>query len=212
MQPQEIITERLLLAPLDAEILTAMFDGGSAADARFAWPVDWPDDTDRRHVARWLERARNQHTRDPRPDGPTWGPKAIVVMKNRSAALVKPPSMVGHIGFHGPPVSIEVALSDPSYSGSAEASADSVEGVVEVGYTVFQPDRGHGYATEALAGLIRWAAEDGTVSAILATVASDNQASLGVLERVGGFVEIGTCEGEDGAAELVFRRDLHART
>jgi RimJ/RimL family protein N-acetyltransferase len=46
------------------------------------------------------------------------------------------------------------------------------------------------------------------VRALLATVARGNEASFHVLERVGGFVEIGTCRSDAGEVEVVFRRDL----
>ena len=59
-----------------------------------------------------------------------------------------------------------------------------------------------------MAALVDWAFATGAVSTVLAAVAEDNGASLAVLARVGGFDRIGTCRDDDGALEIVFRRDL----
>jgi RimJ/RimL family protein N-acetyltransferase len=113
--------------------------------------------------------------------------------------------MVGHAGFHLPPRPLAVALDDPTFAGRREPDAD---GAVEIGYTIFPSGRGRGYATEAVTALVEWAASSSQVRAMLATVARGNEASVRVLERVGGFVEIGTCRNDAGEVEVVFRRDL----
>jgi RimJ/RimL family protein N-acetyltransferase len=74
--------------------------------------------------------------------------------------------------------------------------------------TIFRSHRHQGYATEAVAALVDWAQTTGEVHAVLASVAEHNDASVRVLERVGGFVSIGTCRDTDGVVEIVFRRHL----
>src|SRR5258708_34897225 len=54
--------------------------------------------------------------------------------------VAKPEGVVGHCGFHGPP---------------------EIIGRAEIGYTVFTPFRGKGFAREAAAGLVRGAFEQG---------------------------------------------------
>lgn len=71
--------------------------------------------------------------------------------------------LVGSIGFYGPP---------------------STEGVVEVGYEIFAPYRGRGYATEALRALLGWAFAHG-VRRATARCAPDNVASVAVLRKAG---------------------------
>jgi RimJ/RimL family protein N-acetyltransferase len=56
--------------------------------------------------------------------------------------------------------------------------------------------------------LLGWAETTGEVTAVVASIAEHNEASIRVLERVGGFVIIGTCRTSDGVAEVVFRREL----
>jgi RimJ/RimL family protein N-acetyltransferase len=58
--------------------------------------------------------------------------------------------------------------------------------------------------------LIDWATRTAAVQVVLAAIARGNDASVAVLERVGGFVEIGTCRDGDGETEVVYRRNLHA--
>ncbi len=187
-----IATARLNLVIVNAPILAAMYDRTDApASTPFTWPAWWPDEVDAPHVAMWRRRAPDFD------DANAWRPRAVV--RRESAA------MIGHAGFHRPPGSLERALADPTYRGTA---VPTTRGVVEIGYTIFPPARGRGYATETAAALVDWAFATGAVSTVLAAVAEDNTASLAVLDRVGGFDRIGTCRDDDGAVELVFRRDV----
>ncbi len=159
------------------------------AIAPFRWPDWWPDDVDREHLAVWRRRAAESDEMN------VWGPRAVV---NAQA------QMVGHAGFHLPPQPLEGALADPSFEGRRESTAG---GVVEVGYTIFPEYRRRGYATEVVSALVGWAWATGEVGTILAAVAEDNEPSLGVLARVGGFRRIGRCRTNEGAVELVYRLD-----
>lgn len=89
--------------------------------------------------------------------------------------------MIGHVRFHGRP--------DPA-------------GAVEFGYTVFEPHRGHGYATEAAAGVMGWARREHGVRSFVLTIAPGNAASLAVAARL-GFVQVGEQMDEVDGLELV---------
>jgi len=58
-------------------------------------------------------------------------------------------------------------------------------GVVEVGYAIVPEYRGRGLATEASAGLIRWAFSHPRVSAVEAETLTYGHASIRVLEKLG---------------------------
>src|SRR5690348_10558132 len=90
-------------------------------------------------------------------------------------------TMIGHCGFHGPP---------------------DVIGRAEIGYTVFVPFRGQGFATEAAKALTQWALAQGE-KRVFATVSPDNGPSLAVIHHL-GFVQVGTQEDEVDGLELVF--------
>ena len=91
--------------------------------------------------------------------------------------------MVGSIGFHSAPV----------------------DGVVEIGYHVEPGWRREGYATEAVAAVLDWAADQG-VHRIRAAVAPTNNASLGVVRHF-GFRQTGSQWDEEDGEELVFMVD-----
>lgn len=71
--------------------------------------------------------------------------------------------VVGDLGFHRPPD----------------------DGAVEIGFGLAESARGHGYATEAVTELTRWAFTQPGVNRIKARTTPDNAGSQGVLGRVG---------------------------
>jgi ribosomal-protein-alanine N-acetyltransferase len=88
---------------------------------------------------------------------------------------------VGHCGFHGPPEAV---------------------GRAEIGYSVFEPFRGRGFAQEAARGLVEWGLAQGQ-SAIFASVSPANEASLAVVRAI-GFHQVGAQEDPIDGTELVF--------
>ncbi|OIJ62744.1 GNAT family N-acetyltransferase [Streptomyces mangrovisoli] len=86
---------------------------------------------------------------------PGWGMYALVRQEDGV--------VVGGMGFHGPP------------------QDDSVE----IGFDLHPEARGHGYATEALVALARWALRDPAVGTVVATTTADNTPSQRVMERAG---------------------------
>jgi ribosomal-protein-alanine N-acetyltransferase len=85
--------------------------------------------------------------------------------------------VVGHLGFHGKP---------------------DEEGIVEVGYTVYQPYRRRGLAWEAVNALFDWAGRDHGVTRFRASVSPTNQPSLSLVRKL-GMVRAGEhIDAEDG--------------
>ena len=101
-------------------------------------------------------------------------------------AVVLEGRMIGHAGYHGPPGVNAV--------GKAEA--------IEIGYTIEQPYRGRGYATEAAGMLLRQAEERG-IRHFIASCSPTNEPSLAVIRKL-GFTHTGEAMDEEDGLELVF--------
>jgi RimJ/RimL family protein N-acetyltransferase len=175
-----IRTERLELVLLSPQLLEAILgDDRSDAESRasVALPSEWPDEHDRRFLALRLD----QVTKD--PSRLEWLPRAIVLRRRKRP-------VVGHVGFHGP----------PGVNGPARANA------LEVGYTVFEPFRRRGYATEAVSGILAWAQEQHGIRDFVASVSPENAPSLALVRRF-GFRQTGTQWDDEDGEELVF--ELH---
>ncbi|HXH22862.1 MAG TPA: GNAT family N-acetyltransferase [Dehalococcoidia bacterium] len=102
----------------------------------------------------------------------------------RAMVLAATSSVVGYINFHGPPL----------------------EGRAELGYTVFEPYRRQGFATEAIEGMMDWAARQHGVERFVVSISPSNEPSLALARRL-GFRRIGSqfdeAEGEEWVFELV---------
>ena len=172
---------RLTLVPLDADAVAAIVERRRADATRAigaVLPDDWPD----AHDERFLRLRLDQMRRD--PESAQWLVRALV---HQPDGVV-----VGHGGFHGPP-----GVNGPGKSGA-----------VEIGYTIFPPYRGRGFATEAAGALIEWARGQG-VRDFIASVTPGNAPSLAVVRKL-GFVETGEQWDEEDGLELVFERSLPA--
>ncbi|MGW3095084.1 GNAT family N-acetyltransferase [Streptomyces sp. NPDC001102] len=86
---------------------------------------------------------------------PGWGMYVLIRAEDGRA--------VGGMGFHGP----------------------SDQGSAEIGFDLHPEARGHGYATEALITLSRWALTDPGTDTVIATTTPDNTPSQRVMERAG---------------------------
>jgi ribosomal-protein-alanine N-acetyltransferase len=95
--------------------------------------------------------------------------------------------MIGHAGFHGP----------PGINGLRKTDA------LEMGYTVFEPFRGHGYATEAASALMDWAEREHGIKRFIASVAPGNEPSLAIVRKL-GFVRTGEQWDDEDGLEVVF--------
>ncbi len=72
--------------------------------------------------------------------------------------------IIGDIGFHAKPDS---------------------EGVVEIGFGFVEHERGKGYGSEALFGIMDWLSHQESVKVIKADCLIDNKASVRLLEKIG---------------------------
>jgi RimJ/RimL family protein N-acetyltransferase len=103
--------------------------------------------------------------------------------------------MVGHGGFDGPPGS------------NAAHAADSVE----LGYAIFPPYRGRGYATDAARGLMDLAEQHANVRRFVLAIAPTNAPSLAIAQKL-GFRRTGARIDEMRGLEHVFELHRDAET
>jgi RimJ/RimL family protein N-acetyltransferase len=167
---------RLDLVLLSTACIEALLSGrrsDAEAEMGAAIPSWWPDE----HDQRFLRFRLDQVGRD--PSAREWIVRGLVLRETGE--------LIGHGGFHGP----------PGVNGLKRSDA------VEIGYTVFPAFRGAGYATEAAAGLIRWAHEERGVRAFQASVAPGNDPSLAIVRKL-GFRQTGEQWDEVDGLELVF--------
>jgi RimJ/RimL family protein N-acetyltransferase len=182
VQPAALRLERLELVPLTPACIEALLAGErtrATALLGASLPQGWPDEQTARFLGTRLEQLERE------PAAAEWGVRGAV---RRAEA-----TLVGHIGFHGP----------PGVNGLARA------GALELGYTIFPGFRRRGYALEAASGLLAWALQAHGVGSFLASVAPDNDASLGLVERL-GFRPIGEQWDDEDGLELVFELFLAA--
>ncbi len=172
-----ISSPRLDLVPMSPDFLDALLSGrrdDAAGHLGARIPDWWPDEHDERFLRLRLKEMRE------RPQTEQWLVRALV---DRDAG-----EMIGHAGFHGP----------PGRNGIGKADA------LEIGYTVFPAFRRRGFATEAVSALIDWARSEHGVRDFIASVASGNEPSLGVVRKL-GFVRTGKQWDEEHGHELVFQ-------
>jgi RimJ/RimL family protein N-acetyltransferase len=96
--------------------------------------------------------------------------------------------MVGLINYHGPPNEM---------------------GQAELGYTVFEPYRRRGYASEAARAMMSWASREHGVVDFVLSISPANEPSLGLAASL-GFRRVGTQMDEIDGEEWVFELVLDA--
>jgi RimJ/RimL family protein N-acetyltransferase len=179
----DIQTPRLALVLLTEEFLAASLEADrAAADSLvdFAVPPDWFDKRDFIHLRRY------QLAVD--PEYAPWCVRAIV-LKSTNA-------MIGHIGFHEPPNSHHLVKYGPN--------------AIEFGYTIYPAFRRQGYATEAVRGLITWAANDAGIETFVVSISPDNAPSQAIARRF-GFTKVGEhIDEKDGLEEIFVLRAADA--
>jgi ribosomal-protein-alanine N-acetyltransferase len=174
-------TERLDLPLIPLELLDALVDGDRAAVGRIApytVPREFPGSQaelidGKGELLGFLRFRRDQLRRD--PERYPWSLRAIVHRVDQR--------MIGFVNFHGPPGVNDVAAGD----------------AVELGWSVFAPERRKGYATETALALMEWAMRAHGIRRFISATTPDNTASLRVHEKL-GFEKTG--EIVDG--ELIF--------
>jgi ribosomal-protein-alanine N-acetyltransferase len=159
MRTLRLLTDRLELKPLPAQVAAALPEDREAACRALGsrLSAEWPDPNLfgllRRHASASV-------------DTECFG---VWVIIERCSG-----SVVGDIGFHGPP---------------------DDAGTIEVGYSVIPSRRRRGYATEAASALVGWTCSQSSVHVIVAGCDPDNVPSTCTLERV-GFRQTGEANGE----------------
>jgi [ribosomal protein S5]-alanine N-acetyltransferase len=173
-----IETTRLALVPLSPRFLDAIL-GGRRDEAESMLGLELPEAWPDAHDYGFLRLRLDQVTAEPERE--PFLPRAIALDG----------AMVGHIGFHGPP-----GVNGPRKPGA-----------LEVGYTVFEPFRRRGYATEAVRAILAWAHEEHGVGHFVASVGPENEPSLALVRRL-GFRQTGTQWDDEDGEELVFELEV----
>jgi [ribosomal protein S5]-alanine N-acetyltransferase len=172
-----ITSERLELVSMSPNFidnLLAERRGEAEAAGNFKLPEGWPDPHDAGFLSLRLRQMRE------RPETQEWFAYAVVLPDSHRP-------MIGHAGFHGPP----------------GVNARKAPDAVEVGYTIFEPYRRNGYASEAVRALLGWAAAEHGIHRYIASVSPDNEPSLAIVRRL-GFVKVGRHWDEEDGEELEF--------
>ena len=170
--PHKIETRRLELILLTTSLIDDLLAGRrqeAQVEGGFVMPSNWPDE----HDSAFLRMRREQIRADPQTE--VWLARAMVASEDPSR------SMIGHIGFHGPPR----------------------EGTLEMGYTIFPAHRRRGHACEAAAGMMDWAMREHGIRKFILSISPDNTPSLAVAERL-GFQRTGEQWDEEDGLEWVF--------
>jgi ribosomal-protein-alanine N-acetyltransferase len=154
-----LFTERLELKPLPAPAAAVLPENRPEASRHLGVQLapEWPQ-ADLLGVLRRQAAASEESER-----------YGVWVMIERDSG-----SVVGDIGFHGPP---------------------DDAGTIEIGYSVIPDRRRHGYATEAAHALVKWALSQLGVHLLVAGCDPDNVPSIRTLERI-GFRRSGEANGE----------------
>ncbi len=178
-----IRTPRLELRSMTPDFHAAVIDADRRRAEQVlggAIPPEWiADPVTLRRARYWLGLLRADPAREP------WLARAIVRRDDDRFA--------GHIGFHDRPGAAYLE----EYCPGANA--------VEIGYTVLEPYRRLGYATEAAGALMDWAREGHGITRFVASVSPENAASLGVIAKF-GFTRIGEHMDDEDGLEHVFER------
>lgn len=178
--PTSISSQLLELIPMSSAFLEACLASARDDASRIlghAVPRAWL-------AARELMLLRlNQLRRDPALEA--WLLRAIVL---RSTG-----EMIGHIGCHTAP--------GPDY-----LHAYAPEGV-ELGYTIFEPHRRRGYASEAFGALMDWVHQTASVSQFVVSISPENVPSQRMAARF-GFRKVGTHIDEEDGPEDIFVRTV----
>jgi RimJ/RimL family protein N-acetyltransferase len=162
---------RIELVKLTVPVLEALVDGDlgrASAEAGVALTPHFLEEA-------WLWRIRlDDIARDP----------AAVDWIARAAVDLATGTVIGRVGFHGPP---------------------DEHGMVEVGYSVDPDQRRRGYARALLRTALEWAAGEPTVRVVRASISPDNEASLATI-RPFGFTHVGEQWDEEDGLELLYER------
>ena len=170
-----IQTERIRLMPIHAEVLRAVLSGDTKKADKLLAAKGSDSLVDARRLC---ELRLNQIEANPELDRRLL--QAIVLNENDT--------LVGHIGFHTEP--------------DAQYLLDQGLRGVELGYTVFEPYRRRGIATEAVQLMIGWGQFAFDIDTFVASIAPDNTPSIALVKRL-HFKKVGVhIDEEDGPEDI----------
>ncbi len=176
---EAITSARLALVPMSPEFLEACLMGELAVATRLLGRPISPE---------WLaEEALMRVRLDQLHQNPALQPWLL-----RAIILRATQTMIGNIGFHSAP--------GPEYLATIAPAG------VEFGYTIFPAFRCRGYAREASAALMAWAAEQHHVDQFVLTISPTNLPSLRIAERL-GFRKVGAHVDDVDGPEDIFLLD-----
>jgi RimJ/RimL family protein N-acetyltransferase len=173
-----ICSDRLDLVSLSPRVIESVLEG-RLEDAGRQLDLRLPGGFPGADLEGLLRRRLDQMQGD--PESQKWLVRALVLREDGT--------MVGHAGFHGPPGT--TGLDDPDKA--------------EIGYTVFEPFRGRGYATEAAVALMDWAEGEG-IHRFVFSIGPWNAPSLAIARKL-GFTQTGERWDEEDGLEHVFELD-----
>ena len=175
-RPHEISSPRLRLTLMEKDFIEAVLAERCAEAEQLlgaSLPSSWPSDDDV-----WLLNFRLKHILEVPTIDRTWSIRALVRAADNS--------MIGHIGFHGPP---------------------DEDGVAEIGYTVLEGARRRGFAEEGVRALMAWAQREKGITRFRAAVGPWNSPSLALVAKL-GFERVGTQWDERDGEEIVFELSI----
>jgi ribosomal-protein-alanine N-acetyltransferase len=172
-----ITTDRLILIAGTLELITAEINNRHELEKllNVKVPENWPPPLNDEQS---MEFAIKFFRENPDPQG--WG-FWYFVLKNSGKGK---PLAIGNGGFKGKP---------------------SVDGTVEIGYSIMENYQKNGYGTEATRALVDWAFSHSNVTRVIAETLPDLRPSIRVLER-NGFTYIGK-GSEEGVIRFEHRKD-----
>ncbi|MCC6167642.1 MAG: GNAT family N-acetyltransferase [Caldilineaceae bacterium] len=174
-----IQTERLDLLPLGVPFLEAFLEGDAAGAARRLGHPLPPEWQPQAWVSRRLAQLHADPTLEP------WLLRAVILRTTGR--------MIGRAGFHTAP--------GPDYL------QPIAPGGVEMGYEIFPAFRRQGYATEVVAALMAWAAQEHGVRRFVLSIRPDNLPSQRIAQHF-DFHKIGSHIDEEDGLEEIFLLDL----
>jgi RimJ/RimL family protein N-acetyltransferase len=113
----------------------------------------------------------------------------------RAVILRSTSAMIGYVTFHTAP--------DPEYLQPIAA------GAVEIGYSIYPPFRRQGFAKEAVAALMAWAAQEHGVARFVLSIRPDNEPSQRIAKHF-GFRKVGSQMDEIDGLEDIFLLEINA--
>lgn len=181
----DIVSDRLVLRLVPLAALAATAKGNREAASRIvgaSLPPAWQDQA-------WVFQLRH----DQWLQDPAYAPWSI-----RAIALKSTGEVIGSMNCHHKPM--------PFIMNGQQTAG------VELGYTIFEPNRRKGYATEMIKAFTGWAGQLG-VSTFILSISPANTASVALAEKFGAQ-EIGRQMDDKDGEEIIyaFQRVLPAKT